>query len=196
MGKDLTGMKFGKWEVLSYNGGGKWVCKCECGTIRPVVSTSLTKGKSKSCGCRFLKHGYDGTKIYRLWCYMRERCNSENHKSYKYYGGRGIKVCKEWDVAKNFIDWALSNGYKEGLTLDRINTDGDYSPNNCRFISNKEQQRNKRNNRFFEINGVKRTVSHWAEISGIDRHTLLYRINKGEIGEMVLRPTSRKKGGG
>lgn len=141
------------------------------------------------------KHGMNGTRIYREWCHMRERCNSPNHKSYKHYGGKGIKVCIEWQKEfKPFYEWAMENGYNDNLTLDRINTDGNYEPKNCRWITNLEQQRNKGNNRYLEINGIIKTVSEWATISNLDRHTIYYRLDKGETGIQVLRPG--RKGGG
>ena len=196
MGKfvDITGNKYGEWLVLKYHGSSNWLCKCSCGTIRELKTGTLKSGHSSSCGCKKRKHGYDGTKIYRLWSHMKERCYSEKHKSFNHYGGRGITVCDEWLEAKNFIDWAFKNGYEEGLTLDRIDVNGNYEPSNCRFITNKEQQRNKRNSRFLEIEGQVKTVSEWAEICGLDRHTILFRMNKGEKGANILR--KGYKGGG
>lgn len=141
------------------------------------------------------KHGMNGTRIYREWCHMKERCNSVKHKSYKHYGGKGIKVCEEWQ--KDFIpfyEWSMNNGYRDNLTLDRIDVDGNYEPNNCRWITNLEQQRNKKNNRFLTIEGITKTVSEWATISNLDRHTIYYRLDKGETGVEVLRPG--RKGGG
>lgn len=192
--KDISNKKIGDWKVIEYVGKSYWKCECKCGNVKNVNGASLRSGKSKNCGCKKIKHGYDGTKIYRLWGHMKERCYYEKHKSYKYYGERGIKVCEEWKEASVFIKWALDNGYKEGLTLDRINTDGDYEPSNCRFITNKDQQRNKRNNRFITINNTTKTVSEWAEISNLDRHTVLYRLNKGYEGFDLLKPG--RKGGG
>lgn len=196
MGKfvDLSGYKFGDWIVLEYEGKSKWKCKCSCGNVKSVVAATLKNESSTNCGCRKIKHGYEGTKVYRLWSYMKERCESPKHKSYKSYGGKGIKVCDEWKEAKTFIEWCLNNGYKEGLTLDRIDYNGNYEPSNCRFITNLEQQRNKSNNRFLTIEGITKTVSEWGEIANLDRHTILYRINKGEEGVYVLR--SARKGGG
>lgn len=196
MGKfiNLVGNKYGDWEVLSYAGKSKWLCRCSCNKEVVVYGGSLKAGTSTNCGCKKIKHGCEGTKIYRLWSYMKERCYSDKHKSYNHYGGRGIKVCDEWLDSKNFIDWAIQNGYKEGLTLDRIDVNKDYSPENCRFITNKEQQRNKRNSRYLEIEGQVKTVSEWAEICGLDRHTILFRLNKGETGANVLR--KGYKGGG
>lgn len=196
MGKfiNMKGKKFGYWEVKEYIGEGKWLCLCECGSLKKVSGSTLRNKTSTNCGCKNIKHGCEGTKIYRLWSYMKERCYSENHKSYKNYGGRGIKVCDEWLEAKTFIEWCFKNGYEEGLSLDRIDVNGNYEPNNCRFITIKEQQRNKRNSKFIEINGVTKVASEWAELAGLDRQTIYYRIKKGEKGIMLLR--KGRKGGG
>lgn len=191
---DLTHQKFGDWEVVEYIKGKGWVCKCVCGNTGIVKGAVLRNGNSKSCGCKKVKHGMNNTKIHRLWSHMKERCYYEKHKSFDHYGGRGVKVCEEWLDSAKFIKWAIDNGYKDGLTLDRIDVNGDYEPSNCRFITNKEQQRNKRNNVFAEILGITKTVSEWAEISNLDRHTILYRLNKGESGIQLLRPGY--KGGG
>ncbi|MEQ2424387.1 hypothetical protein [Enterocloster hominis (ex Hitch et al. 2024)] len=196
MGKfiDLTGQKFGMWTVLYYVGDSKWQCRCDCGTIREVKGVTLRNQSSTNCGCVKRKHGMEGTKLYRLWSHMKERCDSPKFKSYKDYGGRGITYCEEWKEFKAFMEWALQNGYQEEMTLDRINVNGNYEPSNCRFISNLEQQRNKRNSRLVTINGDTKAVSEWAEISGLDRHTILYRLNNGMQGMDLLKPG--RKGGG
>lgn len=140
------------------------------------------------------KHGMDGTKLYRVWSRMKERCNNKNNKSYKNYGGRGIKFCDEWNDFIPFMEWAFDNGYKEGLSLDRINVNGNYCPSNCRWITMFEQQSNKRNSRYVTINNQTKTVSQWANLCNIDRHTILYRLNRGEQGGKILR--KGRKGGG
>ena len=118
------------------------------------------------------------SKLYSVWCSMRERCRNENNKDYKHYGGRGIAVCGDWDECKNFKEWAISNGYKEGLSIDRIDTNGDYCPGNCRWITIQEQQRNKRNSRFLTFNGETHCLSQWAKITGLKRETIRDRIDK------------------
>ena len=141
------------------------------------------------------KHGMNGTRIYREWCHMRERCFSKRHKSYKHYGGKGIKVCEEWDNSFiPFYEWAMANGYNDTLTLDRIDVNGNYEPSNCRWITNLEQQRNKKNNRFIEINGEKKAVSEWANIYNLDRHTIYYRLDKGITGLDLFK--AGRNGGG
>jgi len=111
---------------------------------------------------------------------MRYRCGNKNASRYKNYGGRGIKVCPEW--RKDFVvfmDWALNNGYKKGLSIDRIDNDGNYEPSNCRWATVKQQNRNARFNRHIAINGVTKSLCEWAEVAGISRKTLQWRVNNG-----------------
>ena len=121
------------------------------------------------------------TKLYRVWCSMKERCNNPNHKSYKNYGGKGIKVCNEWssDYSK-FLSWAYEHGYKEGLTIDRINGNNDYSPENCRWVTTAEQNRNYSRNHFITYNGETKCLADWADFFGINRATVLFRIKQGK----------------
>lgn len=162
--EDLTGKRFGKLTVIEYayskNDARHWKCLCDCGNYSYPTSYCLTGGHSKSCGCLNYEptnttHGLSKkTPLYFVWKELRHRCSNKNHKSYINYGGRGIKVCKQWEDFKVFYDWAVENGYKEDVldngknkwTIDRIDVNGNYEPSNCRFITNREQMRNKRNN--------------------------------------------------
>ena len=118
---------------------------------------------------------------------MKERCNNKNNKSYKNYGGRGIKVCKEWsENFMSFYNWSINNGYKEGLTIDRINNDGNYEPSNCRWITRKEQNRNYRKNHLLTYKGETLCLADIADKYGINRGTLLYRLKKGKTIEEAL----------
>lgn len=160
---DMTGKTFGRWTVLVQagnhkRGGALWQCRCVCGVVQTVLAASLRSGKSKSCGClkregmnaRFLKHGATThasarrggkTRLYNCWTGMRKRCNDKKDMR---YGGRGISVCCEWDDFKTFHDWAMANGYRDDLSLDRIDVDGNYEPTNCRWADAFEQAKNRR----------------------------------------------------
>ena len=163
---DLTGKTFGKLYVLESagsdeRGNQKWRCKCECGNIVVVVGYNLTGNAANSCGCykreRWLntvtKHGYYHSRLHRVWKTMIQRCENKNADAYKWYGARGIKVCDEWK--RDFLafrEWAFANGYDETAkrgeyTIDRIDVNGDYCPENCRWITIADQQRNRRNSR-------------------------------------------------
>ena len=147
---DLTGQKFGRLTVIKRieNQGtkAKWLCKCECGNFSKVTTDNLRNGHTKSCKCSIIKHKYAHKEsLYFRWIGIKERCNNPNAYNYKNYGLRGIKVCKEWnDDYLKFRQWALNNGYKENLTIDRINVNGNYEPANCRWTTWKEQNNNKR----------------------------------------------------
>lgn len=120
-------------------------------------------------------HGFcaSNPKLYAAWKAMRERCNNSHRERYGDYGGRGIKVCDEWNSsAKEFCEWAIANGYKEGLRIDRIDNDGDYCPENCRWITSKENSRNRRNTKYLTLNGVTKCVSEWCEIISVNPSTI------------------------
>ena len=148
--KDLTGNRFGRLVVLNKSQNGKWLCLCDCGNKKEILTHSLTSGKTQSCGClqkervstTNSKHHARGTRLHNIWLGMRNRCNTPTHVRYYRYGGRGIKVCEQWGEFINFRDWALSHGYKDNLTLDRIDNNGNYEPSNCRWVTYKEQFKN------------------------------------------------------
>lgn len=179
---DLTGMRFGRWLVIERASNPKgtravWLCKCDCGNTNIVTGKDLRSGRTKSCGCLRVKHGCEKTKLYNVWHNMKSRCYNPTSAPFKDYGGRGITVCEEW--RNDFIpfrDWSFSNGYAEGLSLDRIDNDGPYSPENCRWVSMKEQCNNRRNNHFLNYNGETHTLASWAELKGMSPATLRRRI--------------------
>ena len=193
--KDMTGHRFGMWTVIEFarvtpTKNYMWLCQCDCGIIKEVNGHTLRAGKSTNCGCQriFARHDYNKThggkkdRLYHVLNGMKHRCYNKNDPAYDHYGGRGIKVCDDWrnDYAA-FRDWAMQNGYqpdakKYECTIDRIDNNGDYSPENCRWVNQKAQCRNTRANHFIEYNGEKRTIVEWAEIYNIRKDTLRRRI--------------------
>ena len=166
--KDLTGMKFNKLTVIALGKnplsnnrrGAFWKCICECGGTITVRTDMLQSGNTSSCGCskkqqdavnltKHFRHMEAHTRLYNEWSGIKARCNNPNNHSYERYGGRGIFICDEWNLLyENFRDWALSKGYKKGLTIDRIDNNGGYEPNNCKWTDNKTQCRNRRSNMY------------------------------------------------
>jgi hypothetical protein len=176
-------------------------CVCDCGKEWTGRASSLKNGNTQSCGClkkettieNHKKHGKSGTKIYGLWAGMLQRCENPKRDNYKWYGLRGIKVCAEWHQFEKFYHWAITNGYEDTLEIDRIDSNGHYEPDNCRWVTRKENNRNTLNNHFVEINGVTKTIGEWAEISGIRAGTILQRIKLGWLGNKILMPSREKK---
>lgn len=157
---DLTGKRFGRLTVIEKTSIDTskevcWLCQCDCGNItKPIRSSDLRRGDAISCGCfrkEFMSkkqtvHGLENTRVYNIWNNMNYRCYNAKSNNYKYYGSRGITVCDEWrNSVKAFYDWAMSNGYSDDLTLDRIDVNGNYEPSNCRWVTMKVQNNNKRN---------------------------------------------------
>lgn len=134
-----------------------------------------------------VKHGLYGTRIYEIWRGMKKRCYLKSHTHYSNYGGRGIKVCDEWKQSvKSFNDWAVTHGYRDDLTIDRIDNDGDYCPDNCRWVTYKEQMRNTKRNHFLTVKGVTKTIKDWAETVGINEQTLCERAKRGWTDEQIV----------
>ena len=131
-------------------------------------------------------HNGKRTKLYRVWCTMKERCSNPHHKSFRRYGGRGISVCQEWLDFSVFRDWALASGYADGRTIDRVNNDGNYEPGNCRWATRREQNRNYSRNRMLTFNGDTKCVQDWAQELGINSTTILFRLKTGKTTEEAL----------
>ena len=203
--EDLTGKRFGRLTVIEFVPNEKprtfWKCKCDCGNVSVVCATDLKRWDVLSCGCwikekrreRFLKHGLSHTRIYRIWKSMISRCFFSSSKDYKNYGGRGITVCDEWkNNVTAFYEWAMENGYTDELTIDRIDPNKDYCPENCRWIPLEYQNRNKRNTVFVSYQGKLMSLSEASELSGIKYVTLFRRYSAGERNSQLFRPVKRK----
>lgn len=153
--KDETGKRYGKLIVVRYDhgkDGAYWLCQCDCGMTTVVSGANLRKGKTKSCGCaayttRFKSvHGESHdhkTRLYNIWVHMRNRCNNPRREAYKWYGGKGIKVCSDWNQYSSFKEWAMNNGYNDDLTIDRIDISKDYCPDNCRWLSKSDNSKHR-----------------------------------------------------
>jgi hypothetical protein len=197
---DLTGQRFGRLIALNYKGlgygsmrHGKWECVCDCGNQLLVAGIKLRTGHTKSCGCmriessrengkRNRRHGQKNTALYGIWHGIVERCTNQNYHHFNDYGGRGITICSEWKNFENFFEWNKSlgnDGYKKGLSIDRINNNDGYFPDNCHWATATVQGRNKRNNVLITIDGVTKPVSEWAEFYQINRYLIYNRLRNG-----------------
>ena len=186
---DLTGNRYSNLVVLekaySENGVVIWKCKCDCGKITLVRGQNLKSGAVKSCGCLrinakpTLRHNMSNTRLYKIWASMKNRCYTPSHHSYKNYGGRGIGLCDDWkDAPDAFFDWAKSSGYTDEMTIERIDVNGNYCPENCTWIPANEQQRNRRSCQFFTHNGVTKNLMDWCHDLGLDYKNVHNRIHK------------------
>ena len=196
---------FGRLKVLSWIGRDKfglnvWNCICDCGKTTNVVQQKLKSGHTKSCGCLKYDRGdlylISNTKLYKNLDSIKQRCYNKKNKSYKNYGGRGICVCESWlGSYKEFYDWAVENGYSEELSIDRIDNDGDYSPTNCRWVSRKVQNRNKRDSVNIEYRGEIKNLADWADELGMSYSTLRarYITYKWSVEDAFNRPVAYKR---
>lgn len=179
------GDRFGRYVVVeevskTRKGNRKFLCRCDCGTIREVDLGLLRAGRSQSCGClqkeKNTKHGLTKQPLYYVWRTMRDRCYNKNKDGYSYYGGRGIKVCNEWiHDPLAFYNWMMSNGYKKGMQIDRIDCSGDYSPFNCRVVTRIEQMNNKRDNKKYLFNNHMLTIPQICRELGMEDKISLVR---------------------
>lgn len=201
--KDLTAQRFGKLTVIKENGFSKsgeimWLCRCDCGNEKTINGRDLRRGHVVSCRCGIVSrtHGMRNTRIYKEWSGLKFRCSPNadaNHK--KWYFDRGITVCSEWENSfESFMNWALSNGYQDNLSIDRIDNDGNYEPSNCRWVGRKIQANNTTTNNYIEYNGITKTLTEWAEETGIKRQAIARRINdlNWSMERALTTPVSRK----
>lgn len=192
------GRKSGRLTVLKKEGTANHkilICKCECGNIAKVSYQHFMTGHTKSCGClrtemvsagTHTTHGECYSRLNSIWRSMRTRCRNVLKEYNKYWAGRGIKVCDEWEDYSVFAAWAKSNGYQEGLSIDRIDVNGDYCPENCRWVTNAEQQRNKQNTIYYTLNGITKPLIEWCEDYGVKFNTVRKRMTKGYSGEKLF----------
>lgn len=181
---DLSGTVFGRWTVLSRSrsqervGHRYWLCRCECGIEREVREKSLYLGESLSCGCvsRWRADGRSRTRAYQAWQHMLRRCQNPQDHAYARYGGRGIRVCARWQELANFC--ADMGDPSDGLSLERVNNNGDYEPGNCVWATVKQQQRNTRANRYITVCGDQITIPEACERFGLSRHSIYNQISR------------------
>lgn len=204
--KDLTGMRFGKLTVLEYtnkrnlNRNILWRCLCDCGNEIYVATSCLNSGHTKSCGCgknnfvemgkiggKIGKHHLSRTRLYKCYNHMINRCHNSSNIQYKDYGGRGITVCEEWkNDFISFYNWAMSNGYKDDLTIDRIDVNGNYEPSNCRWVNKYLQANNKRNNVYITCNNETLTIAQWSNRLNINYWNIRRKIQKGWTIQQII----------
>ena len=210
--KSLVGKKFNSLTVLEVSSNKKndnylLVCKCDCGNIQTIRATRVINGITKTCGCRNKGYSYSKSNklsclyptFYSIWNSMKHRCYDKSNKKYKNYGARGIKICKEWkDSFENFLNWCLNSDYEKGLTLDRIDVNSDYKPNNCRWANFTIQARNKTNNNLVTYNNETKCVAQWCEDLNIPYNTIRARLRLGWTPELafttpISKSNKRKK---
>lgn len=204
--ENLTNQKFNKLLVLRRlpNQGKKvmWECLCDCGNLTSVTTSNLKSGRTKSCGClrinqivsRSTTHNQRHTNLYEVWKTIKQRCCNPNSQAYKNYGARGISICNEWKIDFNsFYLWSMSNGYRKGLTIDRIDFNGNYEPSNCRWVDRLTQANNTRTNVFIEFNNEIHTIAEWSRIYNIKPTVLYCRLRKGwSLEKSVTEPIKHR----
>lgn len=187
--QDYTGQTYNRVTLLSFSHKrGKhsyWNCRCSCGNEFTARVDCVISGNTKSCGClnheaKVTKHGQARTPLYRVYYSMKQRCYNPNDKHYSDYGGRGISICDEWlSDFPAFSKWAYENGYAHGLSIDRIDVNGNYEPSNCRWVTQKVQTRNTRRNTYITISGETKVLKDWCTTFGVNCATACNRIKRG-----------------
>lgn len=210
---DLTGQRFGRLTVIKRIGTkyhqSLWLCKCDCGNTKEVICQNLKHGSVRSCGCLLnearkkvgisndigklnYRHGDFGTHLYGIWNAMKNRCLNTKSNGYKWYGARGIKVCDEWLDYTNFKQWAIKNGYNDGLSIERVDVNGNYEPSNCIWIKKREQGFNKRTTRYIQYRGKNYTIREISEITGLSIRTIRGRVERGCTPDEIFSPKLKK----
>lgn len=210
--RDITGIKFNFLTPISYQRKGEhrgyWLCRCDCGQSTYVVSSKITKGTIKSCGCykkihdklSRITHGRSRENIYHIWFGIKSRCTNPNNNAYKSYGGRGITICERWSGENGFTNFISDMGERPSIeySIDRIDNNMGYEPSNCRWASRTEQSRNTRSNRHITLDmdgvPVKKTMAEWAIIGGVGESTLHARLKNGMEPKMaVFKPVRGRR---
>jgi hypothetical protein len=201
--KDLTGLRFGRWTVLSRgpslaptHGHGtrvQWLCRCDCEAEHLVTASNLTSGYSTACRrCGTATHRDIGSPEYKAWVAMKSRCYGQSNIGYQFYGGRGIVVCERW--LHSYENFLADMGRRPGLdySLDRIDSNGNYSPANCRWATRSQQDNNRRSNRLLTFDGRTQTIAQWAAETHLRKECILYRLDAGwPIRDALLQPSHR-----
>ena len=207
MGKsliDMTGQTIGELTVIKRapnkpgSSRARWICKCSCGNTKAMRGDVLRQGVV-SCGCKNPAYKHGGcvgekpTRLYVIWRDMKSRCSDTKNIGYSLYGGRGISVCDEWrNNFETFRNWAQENGYRDDLSIDRIDVDGNYEPANCKWATNKEQQRNKRTTVNITVHGKTKSLGEWAESLGVSYGALLHRRHRGTLQKYLELATAEE----
>ena len=209
--KDLIGQRFGRLVVINEIKERKkhkimWLCQCDCGSTLEVLGECLRTGRTQSCGCwqkettseRFRKYDPCYRRIRNIFKKMKRRCYAPDCSDYYLYGARGITICDEWLDSEygvqKFIEWSLNNGYQDSLSIDRIDNNKGYSPDNCRWTDAKNQARNRRNARTLTYNGETLCLAEWEERTGISQMTIRRRIESGWPADKALSEPINHKG--
>lgn len=208
---DLKGSRYGRLTVLyrasenDKHGNVRWVCQCDCGNESIVSANCLRMGHTKSCGCLTRetsannlpdnrRHMKSRTRLYKIWDNMRSRCYNPKHKSYSNYGGRGITICEEWRTIPDlFFEWAMNNGYSDTQSIDRIDNNGPYSPDNCRWVAMEVQAQNKRNIVYIETEQGAISLKKAAELHGLPYAAVHWRYKNGFPLERLFEPIAHHK---
>lgn len=190
---DLIGQKFGRLTVLEKSQTKrKWICRCDCGNILEAYGYDIKSGHTKSCGCYrreklkdlYTTHNHSQCrngkphKLYQVWHSMTQRCCNSNSAPYDRYGGRGIRVCQRWLKYENFLE-DMGKDWEEGLTIERIDNDGNYEPSNCKWVTQKQQTRNTSRNKYITYKGETKSLGEWVEILGQPYNRIYKRLLRG-----------------
>lgn len=206
--QDHTGETFGYLTAIrcvgrSNDGNPIWLCRCKCGKLHEATARNLVHGHVKSCGCKRSEgtrttHGQSDSRLYRVWNGMKQRCMNPNNTEWHNYGGRGISVCDEWMNFEAFRTWAEANGYEPDAkygkcTIDRIDTDGNYEPNNCRWVDYIVHGNNRRGHTSITVNGESHTIAEWARLNGLNPSTIRSRLHDGWEPERAVTQRTRRE---